>query len=244
MLVFGKCRVRKSGKLMFTLSPFVTRQSSTWHGVLMVCSALKILEMPVHAECTIVTGQAIALIHHPPRITIHSVQDGHEEHSPPLVHKLSESARLTGVWWFKNEKQVEVDSIPDIFKRGSDIVCLRNDPEKTDADYCFCESQDPPIPSSSTYLYWIRFQILREHCRLFLLLLLYTIVPTGTTGRLSCSPFRIPPQCLNSPTYPRLSLLGQHCRRTFYRRLFNQLGLLGNRTLVDLKVQANPTTQQ
>ncbi|KAI9460950.1 anaphase-promoting complex, cyclosome, subunit 4-domain-containing protein [Lactarius psammicola] len=66
-------------------------------------------------------GQAIALIHHPPRVTVHSVQDGHEEHSPPLVHKLSESARLTGVWWFKNEKQAEVDSIPDIFKRGSDI---------------------------------------------------------------------------------------------------------------------------
>jgi len=88
-------------------------------------------------------GQAIALIHHPPRITVHSVQDGHEEHSPPLVHKLSESARLKGVWWFKNEKHVEVDSIPDIFKRGSDI--------------------DPHIPSLSTYLYWIRFQILRGH---------------------------------------------------------------------------------
>lgn len=66
-------------------------------------------------------GQAIALIHHPPRVTVHSVQDGHEEHSPPLVHKLSESARLTGVWWLKNEKQTEVDSIPDVFRRGSDI---------------------------------------------------------------------------------------------------------------------------
>ncbi|KAH9175287.1 anaphase-promoting complex, cyclosome, subunit 4-domain-containing protein [Lactarius sanguifluus] len=49
-------------------------------------------------------GQAIALIHHPPRVTVHSVQDGHEEHSPPI-----------------NEKQAEAESIPDIFKRGSDI---------------------------------------------------------------------------------------------------------------------------
>lgn len=88
-------------------------------------------------------GQAIALIHHPPRVTVHSVQDGHEEHSPPLVHKLSESARLTGVWWLKNEKQTEVDSIPDVFRRGSDI--------------------DPLILSLSTYLYWIRYQIIRGH---------------------------------------------------------------------------------
>ena len=160
-LVFGKCRVRRSGKLMFIRSPFVTRQSSTWHGVPMVCSALT----NTRNACsrTIVTGQTIALIHHPPRITVHSVQDGHEEHSPPLVHRLSESTRLTGVWWFKNEKQIEVNSIPDIFKRGSDIVCLRNDPEKIDADYCSCESQDPPIPSSNTYLYWILYQILRGH---------------------------------------------------------------------------------
>jgi len=66
-------------------------------------------------------GQAIALIHHPPRITIHSIQDGREEHSPPFVDQLSESARLTGVWWFKDERQAEVDSIPDVFKRGLDI---------------------------------------------------------------------------------------------------------------------------
>jgi hypothetical protein len=70
-------------------------------------------------------GQAIALIHHPPRITIHSIQDGREEHSPPFVDQLPESARLTGVWWFTDERKAEVDAIPDIFKRGLDIVCLR-----------------------------------------------------------------------------------------------------------------------
>lgn len=67
-------------------------------------------------------GQAIALIHHPPRVTIHSIQDGREEHLPPFVDQLSESARLTGVWWFKDERE-KVDSIPDILKRGLDIVC-------------------------------------------------------------------------------------------------------------------------
>lgn len=65
-------------------------------------------------------GQAIALIHHPPRVTIHSIQDGREEHLPPFVDQLSESARLTSVWWFKDERE-KVDSIPDILKRGLDI---------------------------------------------------------------------------------------------------------------------------
>jgi anaphase-promoting complex subunit 4 len=70
----------------------------------------------------ITAGQAIALIHHPPRVTIHSIQDGCEEHLLPFVDQLSESARLTGVWWFKDERQ-KVDPIPDILKRGLDIVC-------------------------------------------------------------------------------------------------------------------------
>jgi anaphase-promoting complex subunit 4 len=69
-----------------------------------------------------ITGQAIALVHHPLRITVHSVQDGREEHSPPLIGEISESTRLTGVWWFKDERQAEADPIPDIFKRGTDIV--------------------------------------------------------------------------------------------------------------------------
>ncbi|KAH9969035.1 anaphase-promoting complex, cyclosome, subunit 4-domain-containing protein [Russula dissimulans] len=66
-------------------------------------------------------GQAIALVHHPPRITVHSIQDGREENSPPFVDQLSESARLTRVWWFKDERQAEVDSVPDMFNRSLDI---------------------------------------------------------------------------------------------------------------------------
>ena len=67
-------------------------------------------------------GQALALVRHPPRVTIHSIQDGREEHSLTFVDQVSESARMTGVWWFKDERQAEVDAIPDIFKRGLDIV--------------------------------------------------------------------------------------------------------------------------
>lgn len=90
----------------------------------MVCSART--HIIAHTKYMSI-GQAIALIHHPPRITIHSIQDGREEHSPPFVDQLSESARLTAVWWFTDERKAEVDAIPDIFKRGLDIVCLHVD---------------------------------------------------------------------------------------------------------------------
>ena len=103
----------------------------------------------------ITAGQAIALIHNPPRITIHSIQDGHEEHSPSFIDQLSESSRLTGVWWFKDERQ-DVDSIPDIFKRGLDIVCSYVNTSGTHANRLFCEVricsfsyQEPTPPGSS-----------------------------------------------------------------------------------------------
>jgi hypothetical protein len=110
-----------------------------------------------------ILGQAIALVHHPPRITVHSVQDGCEEHSPHLIDEISESTRLTGVWWFKDERQAEADPIPDIFKRGTDIVRLCYHHRKTDPNPCCCESQDLLIPSSSTCLYWIRFWTTHGH---------------------------------------------------------------------------------
>jgi hypothetical protein len=53
---------------------------------------------------------------------VHSVQDGREANSPPLIDEIPESTRLTGVWWFNDERQAEADSIPDMFKRGADIV--------------------------------------------------------------------------------------------------------------------------
>ena len=129
--VSGKCKVRRSGKLMFALTLFEMKPLLTWHGVLMVCTAMTYIA--AHTKC-MTAGQAIALVHHPPRITIHSIQDGREEHSLPFVDRLSESSRLTGVWWLKDEREAEVDSIPDIFKRGLDIVRLCIDNWRTHAD--------------------------------------------------------------------------------------------------------------
>ncbi|KAJ7706158.1 anaphase-promoting complex, cyclosome, subunit 4-domain-containing protein [Mycena rosella] len=63
-------------------------------------------------------GQSIAVVHEPPRVTLHSVQDGHEERSL-LVSTPSEVTRhITNVWWFRTEKTVSVKAIPDIFKRN------------------------------------------------------------------------------------------------------------------------------
>lgn len=63
-------------------------------------------------------GQSIAVVHDPPRVTLHSIQDGHEERSL-LISTSSEPVRhVTNIWWFKTEKTVSLKSIPDIFKRN------------------------------------------------------------------------------------------------------------------------------
>ncbi|THH16998.1 hypothetical protein EW146_g3736 [Bondarzewia mesenterica] len=67
-------------------------------------------------------GQTIVLVHDPPRITLHSIQDGREERNLPISHVITEGVQLTGVWWFMEEKSPKVGSIPDIFKRGDDIT--------------------------------------------------------------------------------------------------------------------------
>ncbi|KAI0068360.1 hypothetical protein BV25DRAFT_1793503 [Artomyces pyxidatus] len=67
-------------------------------------------------------GQTIVLIHHPPRITFHSVQDGHQERYVPMLHELPDIARFTGVWWLLQDKRTQSSTIPDIFKRGSNIT--------------------------------------------------------------------------------------------------------------------------
>jgi anaphase-promoting complex subunit 4 len=70
-------------------------------------------------------AQSIAVAHDPPRITLHSVQDGHEEgvlpvKSPDNGHR--RSYKITGIWWFKDERLVTKASIPDIFRRNGIIV--------------------------------------------------------------------------------------------------------------------------
>ncbi|KAL6309999.1 anaphase-promoting complex, cyclosome, subunit 4-domain-containing protein [Sparassis latifolia] len=69
-------------------------------------------------------GQTIAITHDPPKVTLHSIQDGRLERtltiSPPLT-LLGRTYHLTDVWWFQERKQEATSSIPDIFKRG-DII--------------------------------------------------------------------------------------------------------------------------
>lgn len=71
-------------------------------------------------------AQTIAIAHNPPRVTLHSVQDGHEERvlpvSLPLHLKPMRPVRLSNIWWLAREKQETYSSIPDIFQRGNDIV--------------------------------------------------------------------------------------------------------------------------
>ncbi|KAL1737184.1 anaphase-promoting complex, cyclosome, subunit 4-domain-containing protein [Schizophyllum commune] len=74
-------------------------------------------------------GQSIAVAHDPPRITLHSIQDGREQSSFPVEC----DTRLTSLWWFKDERPQKKAIIPDIFKRngvitGSSLYTLRTLP--------------------------------------------------------------------------------------------------------------------
>ncbi|THV04922.1 hypothetical protein K435DRAFT_835171 [Dendrothele bispora CBS 962.96] len=76
-------------------------------------------------------GQSIAIAQHPPSVSLHSLQDGHEERSISLP--FNEGTTITGVWWFRHEKIVEAHPVPDIFRRndvitGSSHSILRNLP--------------------------------------------------------------------------------------------------------------------
>lgn len=68
----------------------------------------------------------IAVAHDPPAITLHSIQDGHQQSLLPIQapSHSPDKFRLTRISWFKAEKNDASASIPDIFKRGNDIVNL------------------------------------------------------------------------------------------------------------------------
>ncbi|KAF9270239.1 hypothetical protein L218DRAFT_22909 [Marasmius fiardii PR-910] len=66
-------------------------------------------------------GQSIAVAHDPPAITIHSIQDGHEERSLRIECLSGENTKLNGVWWRSQEKPVQTPS-PDIFRRNNVIT--------------------------------------------------------------------------------------------------------------------------
>lgn len=72
-------------------------------------------------------GQSIAVAHDPPCITHHSIHDGHKELSLTINVPLSAQRkvnRMTGLWWFRDEKPTNLTATPDIFKRNDVIVSL------------------------------------------------------------------------------------------------------------------------
>ena len=71
------------------------------------------------------SGMIIVLTHFPPRISLHSIQNGKEERSlliAPSPSGPTVPPRLTGVWWFKNERKTKKDGLPDMFRRGNVVV--------------------------------------------------------------------------------------------------------------------------
>ncbi|RDB29551.1 Anaphase-promoting complex subunit 4 [Hypsizygus marmoreus] len=68
-------------------------------------------------------GQSIAVVHDPPQITLHSLQDGSKQLTIPVPSSThSRACRLAGVWWFRDVKSTNTESIPDIFKRNDVIT--------------------------------------------------------------------------------------------------------------------------
>ncbi|KAI0033161.1 anaphase-promoting complex, cyclosome, subunit 4-domain-containing protein [Vararia minispora EC-137] len=65
--------------------------------------------------------QTVVLIHDPPRISCHSIQDGREERSVAMTKDFLDGSQLRGIWWFVDDKKPPIGSIPDIFKRR-DII--------------------------------------------------------------------------------------------------------------------------
>lgn len=69
------------------------------------------------------TGQSVAVAHDPPKITLHSVQDGQKQLTLPVnPSSTTRPFRITGLWWFRDEKLTSINTIPDIFKRRGVIV--------------------------------------------------------------------------------------------------------------------------
>lgn len=72
-------------------------------------------------------GLSILISHHPPRLSIHSIQDGRQERSVSFPSTsssgLSRDFRITGVWWHKHENPPKKEpEMPDFFKRNKTIV--------------------------------------------------------------------------------------------------------------------------
>ncbi|KAF8516179.1 anaphase-promoting complex, cyclosome, subunit 4-domain-containing protein [Hysterangium stoloniferum] len=69
-------------------------------------------------------GMSILISHHPPRLSIHSIQDGRQERSVSFAStsELPSDFRVTGVWWLKYESPPKKGpEMPDFFKRNKTI---------------------------------------------------------------------------------------------------------------------------
>ncbi|PFH54494.1 hypothetical protein AMATHDRAFT_134140 [Amanita thiersii Skay4041] len=79
-------------------------------------------------------GQSVVVLHDPPQITLHSVQDGRRLMQLPILSgttpQIHRQPHFTGIWWFRDDKAQKTSAIPDIFKRndvitGSTLSVLR-----------------------------------------------------------------------------------------------------------------------
>ncbi|KAG6857580.1 hypothetical protein H0H87_000179 [Tephrocybe sp. NHM501043] len=79
-------------------------------------------------------GQSIVIAHHPPLVTLHSLQDGAKRLALPFrPHPDSEFRSLVAIWWFREERLAKPSSIPDILRRnnvaaGTSLAILRTLP--------------------------------------------------------------------------------------------------------------------
>ncbi|KAI0639387.1 anaphase-promoting complex, cyclosome, subunit 4-domain-containing protein [Trametes polyzona] len=94
--------------------------------------------------------QSIAVVSNPGLISIHSIQNGAVERSIPIDVSGSRT-RLTGTWWFREEKKSTGQGLPEVFKRGDNITgtahaILRNLP-------LLDPIQDDTKPLTSTELF-------------------------------------------------------------------------------------------
>ena len=67
----------------------------------------------------------IAVAHHPPLVTLHSIQDGRQERTLSIpTEDSTKPAKLSRLLWFKEHRQEKRPSIPDIFRRQNVVVSL------------------------------------------------------------------------------------------------------------------------
>lgn len=74
------------------------------------------------------TGLEIAVVHHPPRVSVHSVHTGQEFRCLPIpapgLPLLDRS--ITGVWWLEDEKNPKEDALDKLLQRRGNTVSVNH----------------------------------------------------------------------------------------------------------------------